>query len=74
MLSLLKINAVDSDVSFFHYGSKVWGHLEIIIFERKAHFCPLKLHQIDQKYSVDIVNVVNDCCSWKWLIFYGTST
>jgi hypothetical protein len=25
-------------------------------------------YQIDQKYCVDIVNVVNDYCSWKQLI------
>jgi hypothetical protein len=23
---------------------------------------------MNQKYSVDIVNVVNDYCCWKWLI------
>ena len=36
--------------------------------------CPLKLHQIDQKYSIDIVYVVNDYCSWKRQTFYGIST
>jgi hypothetical protein len=27
-----------------------------------------------QKYSEDIVNVVNEYCSWKRLIFNGIST
>ena len=40
----------------------------VLVFERN-----LKYHQIDQKYSVVIVNVVNDYCSWKRQIFYGTS-
>ena len=58
-----------------HYRSKVWGHLEMSLFlKEKLFFCPLKRHQIDQKYSVDIVNVVNDYCSWKRLILYGIST
>ena len=26
------------------------------------------------KYCVDIDNVVNDYCSWKWLMFNGIST
>lgn len=34
-----------------NYCSKVWGHLKIL------------LHKIDQKYSVDIVKLVNDHCS-----------
>ena len=39
-------------------------------FLKEKHiFVHLKWHQIDQKYSVDIVNVVNDYCSWKQLIF-----
>ena len=55
-----------------HYRSKVWGHLEISLFLKEKHiFCP---DQIDQKYSVDIVNVVNDYCSWKLWIFNGIST
>ena len=31
----------------------------VLVFQRKAHLLPLK-YKIDQKYSVDIVNVVND--------------
>jgi hypothetical protein len=46
---------------YIHYHSRVWDHLEMSLFLKKKHiFCPLKEHQIDQKYSVDIVNVVND--------------
>ena len=57
-----------------HYLSKVWGHLEMSLFLKEKHiFHPLKWHQIDQRYSVDIVNVVNYYCSWKCLIFYGIS-
>ena len=42
----------------------------VLAFEREAHFfCPLKKHQIDQKYSVDIVYVVNDYLGWKRQIF-----
>jgi hypothetical protein len=47
----------------------------VLVFDRKAHFFrPLKSHQIDQKYCVDIVNVVNDYCCWKRLITKGIST
>jgi hypothetical protein len=47
-----------------------WGHLEMSLFLKERDiFCTLKQHQIDLKYSVDIVNVVNDYCSWKRLIF-----
>jgi hypothetical protein len=45
-----------------------------LFFKEKQIFCSIKLHQIDPKYSADIVNVVNDYCSWKWHIFYGIST
>jgi hypothetical protein len=41
---------------YIHYHSKVRGHLEMFVFERKAHFCPLKWHQTDQKYSINILN------------------
>ena len=52
---------------YIHYHSKVWGHLEMSLFLKEKHiFCSLKKHQIDQKYSLDIVNVVND--------YYRTST
>ena len=45
----------------------------VLVFEEHI-FCPLK-YKIDQKYSVDIVNVVNDHCSWKRLIYFdGIST
>ena len=37
-------------------------------------FCQLKQHQIEQKYSVDIVSIVNDYCSLKQLVCYGIST
>jgi hypothetical protein len=37
----------------------------VLVFERKAHFWSIKKHQIDQKHSVDMVNVENDYCSWK---------
>jgi hypothetical protein len=58
-----------------HYSSKVWGHLEMSLFLKEKHiFCPLNEHQIDRKYRVDIVNVVNDCCIWKQLIFNGISS
>jgi hypothetical protein len=40
----------------------------ILVFERKAIGLLLP-DKTDQKYSVDIVNVVNDYCSWKWQIF-----
>ena len=56
-----------------HYRSKVWGHLNVLVFERKAHLSILKEHQIDQKYSVDIVNAVHDYCSWKRQMFHGIS-
>jgi hypothetical protein len=60
---------------YVHYRSKVWGQLEMSLFVKEKHiFCPLKYHKIDQKYSVDIVNVVNDYCKWKLIIFYGIST
>jgi hypothetical protein len=39
-----------------------------LLLKEKHFFCPLK-HKIGQKYSVDIVNVVNDYCSWKQQIF-----
>jgi hypothetical protein len=45
-----------------HYCLKVWGHLEMSLFLKH-----LKVHQIDQKYSVAIVNVVMTC-SWKQLL------
>ena len=47
-----------------NYRSKVWGHLDIPLFLKEKQ----KKHQIDKKYSVDIINVVNDYCSWKWQI------
>jgi hypothetical protein len=48
----------------------------VLVFERKAKKVS---NQIDQKYIVDIVLVVNDCCGWKRLIkkkkmFNGIST
>jgi hypothetical protein len=50
-----------------HYRSKIWGHLEISLFlKEKLIFV---LIQIDQEYSVDIVNVLNDYCSWKRQIY-----
>ena len=43
-----------------HNHSKVGGHLEKSLFLKEKHiFCSIK-YQIDQKHSVDIVNVVND--------------
>jgi hypothetical protein len=55
--------------TYVHYLSKVWGHLEMSLFLKEKHvFLSIKKHQIDQKYSVDMVNVVNDYCSWKQLI------
>ena len=45
---------------------------EVLVFEKQM--CPLKYHPIVQKYIVDIVNDVNDYCSWKRLIFNGIST
>ena len=57
------------------YNSKVWGHLEMSLFlKEKQIFCPLKQHQIDQKYNEDIVHFGNDYCSWKQQIYYGIST
>ena len=33
----------DSSHLNVHYHSKVWGHIEnVLVFERKALFCPLK--------------------------------
>lgn len=43
--------------------SEIWGHLK----ERKSDFFK---HQIDQKYSEDIVNIVNDLFK-KWNIYIG---
>ena len=43
-----------------------------LFLKENQMFCPLKQHQIDQKYSVD-VHVVNDYCSWKRMIFNGLS-
>lgn len=54
---------------YLHYHSKVLDDLEMSLFLKEKHICcPLKEHQID-KYSVDIVNVVNDYFSWKQVIF-----
>jgi hypothetical protein len=39
----------------------------VLVFERKALFVHFKI-TFDQKYTVDIVNVVNGYCSWKRLI------
>ena len=44
----------ESILSFKSLGSL----RNVLAFERKAHFLSIKI--IDQKYSVDIVNVVND--------------
>jgi hypothetical protein len=44
-----------------HNRSKVWGHLEMSLFLKAKH---IDQNQIDQKYSEDIVNVVNYYCSW----------
>ena len=46
------------------------GSFSNILFEI---FCTLK-YPIDQKHSVDVVNVVNDYCSCKRLILNGIST
>jgi hypothetical protein len=43
----------------------LWSLRNVFVFERKAQ-C--------RQYSVDIVNVVNDYCSWKWMILNGIST
>ena len=50
-----------------------FGSLRNVLVFEKAHLCPLK-YQIDQKYSVDIVNILNDYCSWKRQIFKGKPT
>jgi hypothetical protein len=42
-----------------------------LFLKEKQFFCPLKKHKFDQKYSVDIVNVVNDYCISKRLISNG---
>ena len=41
---------------------KSLGSWNLLVFEKN---CPLKYHQIDQKYSIDLVNVVNYYSSWK---------
>ena len=69
---------LDSDQSQKVNGFDEWSHFlgllrSVLFFEREAHFCPLKYNLIDQKYSVDIVNVVNDYCSWKRQILNGIS-
>ena len=68
------MNIFNVQFLYIHYRSKVCGHLEISWFLKEKHiFCPLKYHLIDQKYSVDIVNVVNDYCSWKRQILLSSS-
>jgi hypothetical protein len=36
------LEKVPSINKYIHYRSNVWGHLEILVLEGKAHFCPLK--------------------------------
>jgi hypothetical protein len=55
--------------TFKKYTFKSLGSLRnVLVLKRGIFFCPLK-YQIDQKYRIDIVNVVNDYFSWKQQIF-----
>ena len=52
--------------------TKVWSHLEMPLFKEK-HCFSLNKDNINQKYSLDNVNVVNYYSSCKWLIFNSIS-
>lgn len=44
-----------------------------LALKEKHAFVQLKYHFSHQKYSLDIVNVVNDSYSWKLMIIHGIS-
>ena len=46
----------------------------VLICERKAFFFNVLFNINQNNISLDIVNVVNDYSSWKWLLFNGIST
>jgi len=54
-------------VPHIHYRSKVWGHLEMSLFFIEKHSFFNK-DNINQKYTLYIVNVVNDYSRWKCLV------
>jgi len=54
-------------IIYIHYRSKVWGNLEMSLFFKEKHSFFNK-GNINQKYTVYIVNVVNDYSRWKRLI------
>jgi len=55
-----------------HYRSKVWGHLELSLFFKEKH-CFFNKDNINQKYTLYIVNVVNDYSRWKRLVSHEIS-
>jgi len=52
---------------YIHYRSKVWGHLEMSLFFKEKH-CFFNKDNINKKYTLYIVNVVNDYSRWKRLV------
>ena len=77
MFSLTHVHKIpyNDKVKMYTLLFKSLGSLRnVSVFERKGPFWSIKIHQINQKYSVDIVNVVNDYCSWKQQIFYEIAT
>lgn len=51
-----------------HYCSRVWGHLEMpVIFKEKPAAFIFQFEKL-REYILDIIKVVNDYSSWKWLI------
>jgi len=51
-----------------HYRSKVWGHLEMSLFFKEKH-CFVNKDNINHKYPLYIVNVVNDSSRWNvWFL------
>jgi len=50
-----------------HYRSKVWDHLEMTLFFKEKHCFFNKVNR-NQKYTLYIVNVVNDYSRWKRLV------
>ena len=56
--------------SYIHYRSKDWGHLEMSLFKE---IILILILIVNQKYSLDIVNLVNDYSSCKEMILNSIS-
>jgi len=52
---------------YIHYRLKVWGLLEMSLFFKVKH-CFFNKDNINHKYPLYIVNVVNDYSRWKCLV------